>query len=472
MPPNDLKNLGSQLKSFWGKLDKKLKFFLIGGSIGVTIALILLIFFLTRTQWGLLYRGLDEQTTGEIVEYLKSHKIPYKVAEDGSIYVPKDKVPEVRMEVASKGLIGGTGPGFELFDKEKLGLTEFQERVNYQRALEGELARTIKGIRGVKFVRVHLVLPKESVFISEEQPAKASVLITMKRGYTLTKEQVKGIVNLVSGAVPKLTPNNITIVDALTGKNLYYPGEEEENLPTSQLVFKRRLEYNLKNKIEELLGKALGYGRVIAQVSVDLSFDKEKILQETYDPEGTAVVSEELDQEKRYPVGKVPEGVAGVKGALAQKFEATGGTQIQGEVYTKTHTIKNYEVSKVVKNLEISPGQIKKISVAVLVDKDIIPAINTEKISWIEDLVKGAIGYNPERGDEVKVEAISFVKPKVPKPGIMDYIVKLYKPILALIVIVLFFLFVVRPILKNVLAPAPAPSEEVGGEVPAFEEEE
>jgi len=388
--------------------------------------------------------------------------------------VPEERVPEVRMEIASKGFIGGNGPGFELFDKEKLGLTEFQEKVNYQRALEGELARTIKGIRGVKFVRVHIVLPKESVFISEEQPAKASVLIAMKPGYTLTKEQVKGIVNLVSGAVPGLKPSNVTIIDAKTGKKLeFLENEEPQNITTAQLILKRRLESNLKEKIEEMLGKALGKDKVIAQVSVELSFDKEKIMQESYDPESTAVVSEEIEQEKKYQGTKGPEGIAGVKGALAEKFEATGGTKTKGQVSTRNHIIRNYEVSKMIKNLEISPGQIKKISVAVLVDKDVIPANDTEKITWIEDLVKGAIGYNPDRGDEVEVEAIPFVKPRMPKPGIMDYVAKFYKPILAFLVIVLFFLFVVRPILKNVLAPAPAPVEEAAvEEAPPVEEAE
>ncbi len=454
MPPVDLKALVSQLKEFWNKLSKVQKILLIGGSIGITTALIFTIWLATRIHWGLLYSGLDERTTGEIINFLKSQKVPYKVKPDGSIYVPEEKVPELRMEIATKGLVGGPGPGFELFDKEKLGLTEFQERVTYQRALEGELERTIMGIKGVKSVRVHLALPKESVFVEEEKPPKASVLIEMKRGYYLTPAQVRGIVNLVSGAVPKLEPQNVIVVDARTGKTLSVPLSPEEEITTTQLAYKKKIESYLKEKIEEILAKALGYGNAIAQVSVDLSFDKEKITEERYDPEGTAVVSEDIETETRSNNASAG-GIAGVKGALAQKFEATRPGATSGS-YSRKRIVRNYDVSKTIKNLEISPGSIKKISVAVLVDKSVIKGNNT--LDWISSLVKGAIGYNPDRGDDVEVEAIEFIKPPKKKPGIMEYLVELSKPLILLVVIILLFIFVVRPIMKAFL---PKPPEEV-----------
>ena len=471
----DIKALPSQLKEFWGKLNTKQKALLIGGSVGITLLLFLAIWFSTRTEWGLLYRGLDEQTTGEIIQYLKQQKIPYKIDYGGGIYVPKEKVPELRMEIASKGLVGGTGPGFELFDKEQMGLTEFQEKINYQRALEGELARTIMGIKGVKSVRVHLALPKESIFIEEEKPPKASVLIQMKKGYELTPTQVKGIINLVSGAVPKLEPQNVVIIDAITGKSIKLPSQEEE-FTTTQLAYKRKVEEDLKNKIEELLGKALGYGKVIAQVSVDLSFDKEKIMEETYDPKFSAIVSEEIEEENRTSKMPFEGGMAGVKGTLEQKFEATTPGASQGEVYSHRKIIRNYDISKTIKNLEISPGSIKKISVAVLVDKSALTENSTAKLAWIENLVKSAIGYNPDRGDDVTVEAVEFIKPHVKKPGPMDYVVKLAYPIVLLIGLILFFVFVVRPLLKS-LAPKPVPTEvpevtEVPSTVEAKTEEE
>jgi flagellar M-ring protein FliF len=462
MPPIDLKVLGSQLKEFWNRLSKLQKILLIGGSVGITVGLIFTIWLATRIHWGLLYSGLDEKTTGEIVNFLKSQKVPYKVKSGGSIYVPEEKVPELRMEIATKGFIGGAGPGFELFDKEKLGLTEFQERVTYQRALEGELERTIMGIKGVKSVRVHLALPKESLFVEEEKPPKASVLIEMKRGYYLTPAQVRGIVNLVSGAVPKLEPQNVIVVDAITGKTLSVPLPPEEEITTTQLAYKKKIESYLKEKIEEILAKALGYGNAIAQVSVDLSFDKEKVTEEKYDPEGTAVVSEDIETVTKSSNASA-EGIAGVKGALAQKFEATVPGATSG-FYSRKRIVRNYDVSKTIKNLEISPGSIKKISVAVLVNKSIIKGENT--LDWISALVKGAIGYNPDRGDIVEVEAIEFIKPPKKKPGKMEYVVALSKPIILLIVIILIFVFVVRPIMKTFLPKPPEVEKVKKEEVP------
>jgi len=452
----DLRRIPDQLIDFWKRLDKRQRLLFIGGSIGITLLLILSIWLYNQANWGLLYRGLDEQTTGQIVQYLKDQKIPYKVEMDGSIYVHKDKVPEVRMEIASKGLIGGGGPGFELFDKEKMGLTEFQEKVTYQRALEGELARTITGIKGIKSARVHLALPKETVFIEEEKPPKASVLIELTPGYQLTPSQIKGIVNLVSGAVPKLDPKNVTVVDANTGKSLYTPSEEEE-VPVTKFAYKEKVEKQLRDKIEEILSGALGYGKAIAQVWVDLSFDKESITEEIYDPEGTAVVSEETEEEQK--ISKTPDegGEAGVKGTLLKKMEATS-PQTQGETYSKKRSLKNYEVSKKLRNLEISPGSIKKISVAVLVDKNALGENATAKLTWIEELVKGAIGYNPDRGDEVKIQAEEFVKIPMPKPGIMDYVSQFYKPFLLIGALILIFLFVIRPLIKA-LTPKPVPVE-------------
>jgi len=465
MPQLNPREILNQLRDFWGKLSTKQKAFLVSGVLGTAFLIAGLVWYFQRLEYGLLYSGLDEQTAGQVVQYLKEQKIPYKVGKDGSIYVPEERVPELRMAIASRGLLGGGGPGFELFDKEKLGLTEFQEKVNYQRALEGELARTIKAIRGVKSVRVHLALPRESLFIEEEKPPKASVLLEMNPGYQLSPEQIKGIVNLVSGAVPKLDPKNVAVIDAQTGKKLN--PVEEEGLTLNQLTYKRKVEENLKNKIEELLGSALGYGKAVAQVSVEMSFDNETIKEEILNPEQSAVISEDLEEETK-KTGAEEGGVAGVKGALTEKFEATP-PQPQGESYSKKRVVRNYEVSRKIRTLEISPGSIKRISVAVLVDKKVLSENDTAKIEWIENLVKGAIGYNAERGDEVKVEAKAFTEIPEKKPGLVDYIAMAYKPLILLLALVLLYLFVIRPILKTLKpAPAPAPAE-VAAEVPPVE---
>jgi len=457
MPPLNPREILSQIKASWEKLTSKQKVLLVGSALGLTLFIILGVWLFTKTSWGLLYRGLDEATTGQVLQYLKEKKVPYKVAPDGAIYVPEEKVPELRMEVASKGLLGATSPGFELFDRDKMAMTEFQEKVTYQRALEGELARTIMGIKGVKSVRVHLALPKESLFVEEEKPAKASVLIELKPGQSLTKEQIKGIVNLVSGAVPGLAPKNITIVDASSGKYLNLP-EDEEQTSLSQLAYKKKVEADLKNKVEELLNSALGYGKAQAQVSVDISFDKESIQEETYDPEGSAVRSEDAEEETKQTRTQAEGGVPGVKGALTEKFETTEIAPQAGETYSRKRVVRNYEVSKKLRSLEITPGVIKKISVAVIVDKSALKDNATAKLEWVENLVKGAIGYNADRGDEVKVEAKEFPKPEVVKPGLMDYLARFALPVGILLGIVLVYFLVLRPILKG-LKPVPVPAE-------------
>ena len=469
MPPLNPREVLTQIKDSWDRLSRKQKILLVGSALGLTIFIILGVWLFTKPSWGLLYRGLDEATTGQVVEYLKEKRVPYKVAPDGAIYVPEEKVPELRMEVASKGLLGTTGPGFELFDRDKMAMTEFQEKVTYQRALEGELARTIMGIKGVKSVRVHLALPKESLFIEEEKPAKASVLIELKPGQTLTKEQIKGIVNLVSGAVPGLDPKNITIVDATSGKYLSL-AESEEEMTLSQLAYKRKVEADLKYKVEELLNSALGMGKAQAQVSVEMSFDRESVQEETYDPEGSVVVSEDAEEETKQTKTQEEGGVAGVKGALTEKFEATETAPLAGEVYSRKRIVRNYEVSKRVRTLEITPGVIKKISVAVVVDKSALKDNATARLEWIENLVKGAVGYNADRGDEVKVEAKEFPKPEVVKPGIMDYLAKFAIPIGILLGVLLVYFLIVRPILKGLKpAPAPLPAERPAVSIPPEE---
>ncbi len=458
MPPfNTLRKILEPIKKFWDTLSSKQKILFVGGLAGLSILLSVGFWLLAKPNWGLLYRELDEATTGQIVQYLKENKIPYKVSPGGAIYVPEEKVPELRMEIASKGLLGPGGPGFELFDRDKLTMTEFQEKITYQRALEGELARTIMGIKGVKNVRVHLAMPKESLFVEEEKPAKASVLLELKPGQSLSKESIKGIVNLVSGAVPGLDPQNVAIIDALTGKNLYLPPDEEQ-LTLSQLSYKRKVEADLKNKVEELLNSALGYGKAQAQVSVDMSFDKENIKEEIYDPEGTAVVSEDVEEETKQTNQPVEGGVPGVKGALTEKFEATETPKTQSESYARKRMVRNFEVSKKVRTLEITPGVIKKISVAVVVDKRALGENATNRIEWIENLVKGAVGYNAERGDEVKVEAKEFPAPKVVKPGLMEYLAKFATPIAIIIGLIFVYFLVLRPVLRG-LKPIPTTPE-------------
>ncbi|MBX6423057.1 flagellar basal-body MS-ring/collar protein FliF [Thermosulfurimonas sp. F29] len=447
-----------QLRTFYEGLNRQQK---IIGSILLLLAVAgfaALILWSSRPEWALLYRGLPEETAGEIVNYLKNKNIPYRIGPGGSIKVPKDKVLELRMEIAGQGLVGGPGPGFELFDKGRIGATEFVQRVNYQRALEGELARTIMSLREVKYARVHLALPRESLFVEEEKPPKASVFVSLRPGYTLTRKEILGIVNLVSGAVTGLTPENISIIDS-TGRILYRGKKEEEEVSATQLAYQRSLEERYRSKIEDLLSRALGPGRAVAQVSVEVDFDKGAIREETYDPEMTAVVSESVEESSKS--SRSQGGPAGVKGALAAKAEGNLGLAGRGEVSSKKKIIRNYEPSRVLKQISIAPGKIKRLSVAVLVDENAVAGKDKQaKLEWIEKLVKGAVGYNPDRGDVVEVSTFPFRTEEVKGPAVwMEYASRLVKPLLEFLIAVLVLLLVIRPLLKSILEKKPTEAE-------------
>ena len=463
------REIGSQLKSFYQGLSREQK--ILGGVLILLVigGLITLILWSSKTEWGLLYRGLPEETAAEVVNYLKQNNIPFRLEPDGTIRVPKEKVAELRMEIAGQGMVGGVGPGFELFDKGQIGATEFAQKVNYQRALEGELSRTIMGLKAVRYARVHLALPRESLFIEEEKPPKASVFVQLRPGYTLSRKQVLGIVNLVSGAVTGLTPENVKVID--TNGRVLYRGEkeEEEKLSTTQLAYRRRIEEGYRQKVEELLARALGPGKAVAQVSVDLDFDKGAIREEIYDPELTAVVSELLEESSR--TSRARGGPAGVKGALALKAEGNLGIGAQGEVSSSKKVIRNYEPSRTLKEISISPGRIKRISVAVLIDANALPKEeNGAKLEWIEKLVKGAVGYNPDRGDVVEVSTLPFKAEVAKRPSmLMEYLSRLATPLVQLLIVLLVLLLVVRPLIKAFLERMAPPAAE---EVPLEAEEE
>ncbi|OAG28163.1 flagellar basal-body MS-ring/collar protein FliF [Thermodesulfatator autotrophicus] len=479
----------NQLKELWQGLSREQRLAAIGTVLLVTLGLLGMIYYANRTDWGLLYRGLPEDRAAQVIEFLKQEKIPYKVEGNGAIKVPKDKVPEVRMALASHGILTPDVTGFEIFDKNQLGATDFLQRVNYQRALEGELARTIMSLSEVEVARVHLALPKESVFIEDEKPPKASVFLKLKNGQHLNKREVEGIVNLVASAVPGLTPEHITVVDT-KGRVLYRPESPEERLDADQIAYRKKLEEIYQEKIESLLAQALGPGHAIAQVSVDVDFTKEVRKEETYDPEGIAIRSE-LSEESQKEGGSEG-GIPGVKGALANKVEGNTQSFSQTQRELKKSLTRNYEVSKVVRQQEFVPGSIKKISVAVLLDEAVLKkgspkgeaqaatSLTEERLAQVEKLVKGAIGYDPDRGDKVEVSVLPFegLEEIKPESAWLSYADKFARPLIEFLVILLFLLLVIRPVLKTFLKrlepePEPLPEEALPeGEEEALPEEE
>lgn len=426
-----------------------------------------------------LYSNLDPADAGAVVEKLKAMKVPYKVNDGGrTVYVPKDKVYELRLQMASQGLPSGGTVGFEVFDKTKLGITEFAQQVNYQRALQGELARTITSMSQVESARVHIVLPKKSVFLEREEPASASVVLKLRSASGLSEERVQAIVHLVASSVPGLKPENVTVVDT-QGRVLAGAGKEEQKgfLSGEQLEYQQKVERNLEEKIKAILAQVVGSDKAIVKVSAELDFSKAEKMEELYDPEKVAIRSEQSKQVYQGPRARdaqTPIAVTPVEPREASKTEA--------ESQDKSRTV-NYEVSKTVRKVSEASGVIKRISVAVVVDgtykvtktkkgetTEYVPRQEKE-LESIKELVKGAINFSQERGDLVEVVNLPFQGRTVEKeegPSLWERLrgVGAYaKYALVLVLFLLIYSMVVKPVL-NWLTRAPELDVEIVKQLP------
>ncbi|MFO7985569.1 MAG: flagellar basal-body MS-ring/collar protein FliF [Desulfatiglandaceae bacterium] len=452
--------------------------------VAITIAgFILLMVWSGKSDMQPLYTNLNSEDAGAILARLKEKKIPYEVsANQDSILVPGDQLYEIRLEMASLGLPLGSGVGFEIFDNAKLGMTEFVQNVNFQRALQGELSRTINGFDEVKGSRVHIVMGSDSLFSEDEKPATASVILKLQSGEMLSKGQVKSIVHLVSSSVSGLNPENVTVVDNF-GKMLAGSSGRSSEGPTSsdQLSLQEKIEKSLENRVCTMLETALGPGKAIARVSCAVDFRKQEKTEEMYQPDNKAVRSEQIFSESgRESLGGT-EGVPGVlsntregQAAMAEK-EAAEATE--GPGFEKNERTVNYEVSKVISHTVDSYPKVMRISTAVIVDgvHEYMEGEN-EKGEWkysprsddemskLEKIVKRAVNFDSTRGDEIEVVNIPFkqmrpeweeLNEQKASGGWLSYVRK-YSPSgkSMLLVALLFFLFifVVRPLMRMITA--------------------
>ncbi len=437
-----------------------------------------IIFWANTPEYGILYSNLSPDDAGEVIQKLKDMKIPYKVS--GSIIkIPEDKVAEVRMELASQGLPKGGGVGFEIFDKSKFGMTETLERINYTRALEGELSRTISSLREVKSARVHIVLPKKSVFLEESEPAKASVILNLLPGATLSRTSVRSIVHLLASSVEGLNPENITVVDVY-GRLLSKPqGDTEEDAITlKQIEAEKKLEEELSQKIVRLLEPVVGIGKVKADVDVELDFTKKEQIEELYDPDSQIERSKQTIKEEltQYESGGAP----GVSSNVAMAANVAP-TNVPIKVKKSTKETKNYELSKTVRKISYPTGVVKRLSVAVVVDD----AVKTEEkdgklvkkkvkreqaeLEKIKNIVSAAVGVNKNRGDIIEVTNLSFDETSLKESDqfLNEYekrqlIKTLIRYGVILIIALLIIFVVVKPLISKLIKvaqpEAPAPS--------------
>jgi flagellar M-ring protein FliF len=407
-----MRELMTQLQAFYRRLTALQKGVLVGVVLAALAGFASLLLWSNEPEYRPLFTQLSPEDAAAIVAKLKDERIPYRLLADGrAIAVPAAQVHESRLRLASEGLPKGGGVGFELFDRTTLSMTNFVQRLNYQRALQGELARTIGQIAAVEQARVHLVVPQKSVFLDEQQKPSASVVVKLRPGAQLAKPQIQGIMHLVASSVEGLQPSQVTLVD--TNGRLLAGGEEQEGfaqLSASQLELQQGLERELERKIQSLLERAVGPQRAVARVSVSMDFQRVESTHEVFDPSSTAIRSEQRGTERSSGATAAPSGPPGVASNVPGSSLPTPPTT-SSETQKQNETV-NYEVSKSIKRVVEPVGRIKRLSAAVLIDgtyKDgtYVPRSDAEMQRY-HMLVKTAIGFDADRGDQVEVINVPF----------------------------------------------------------------
>nr|WP_241004220.1 flagellar basal-body MS-ring/collar protein FliF [Magnetospirillum aberrantis] len=423
-------------------------------------------------QMELLYGDLEMSDSKAIVEKLSTDKVPFEVRKDGAeIWVPKDRKNELRVRMAEQAMPAmGRVAGYELFDKQdSLSATSFQQNINYVRALEGELSRTIRAIDRVKSARVHLVLPKREAFAREANDPSASVILKMQGTARLERGQVVAIQHLIAAAVPKMKPSRISIVDdrgTLLAKG--FENEEELAAQTAEEL-KLKTENRLARTVEGILERSLGPGRVRAEVAVEMDMSRAVTTEEVYDPDSRVVRSQvTVNEDESNQEGEPPN--VTVTNNLPDPNAANSSNNRSSSKSAKSQETVNYEISKKTKNTVREIGEIKRVTAAVLVDgiydvaadgtktyRDRTP----EEITKIEDLVRNAIGYDRSREDQVKVISMQFAggeeQYQAEEPGEFifgmrrDFVEKVASNLGLSIVAILFLLLVLRPLIGRAI---------------------
>jgi len=443
-------------------------------AVGFVAGFIFLMNWAGNPEFHPLYSNLDANDAGIILNRLKEQKIPYRLSANGStVLIPQEKIYETRMELASEGLPQGGSIGFELFDNTKLGMTEFAQNVNYQRALQGELVRTINGFEEVDSCRVHIVLPEKSLFVKDEEAASASVVLKLHHGKWLTQQQVQGIVHLVSSSVSRMSPENVTVVDS-SGRLL--TGSKDQTgiatLSSDQLEYQVKVERKLENRVLTMLEKALGANRAIVRVSCALNFKQHEMTEERFLPENQVVRSEQMFNETTKEADPIPQGIPGIQSNLPESSPAQNQTiNNENTTFAKQDRTVNYEIGKLTSRTLDPVGDIERVSVAVLVDGTYQSDIkengelewtytprSPDELTKIENLVKSAVNFVGDRGDKVEVVNIPFETNQMAQPDddslLETWMARLkdYKPyfkytFLSLFLILTFF-FVAQPLIR------------------------
>ncbi|GAA8734583.1 flagellar basal-body MS-ring/collar protein FliF [Helicobacter pylori] len=499
----DLKVLLQRIVDFFIKLNKKQKIALIAAGVLITALLVFLLLYPFKEKdyaqggYGVLFERLDSSDNALILQHLQQNQIPYKILKDDTILIPKDKVYEERITLASQGIPKTSKVGFEIFDTKDFGATDFDQNIKLIRAIEGELSRTIESLNPILKANVHIAIPKDSVFVAKEVPPSASVMLKLKPDMKLSPTQILGIKNLIAAAVPKLTTENVKIVNE-NGESIGEGDilENSKELALEQLRYKQNFENILENKIVNILAPIVGgKNKVVARVNAEFDFSQKKSTKETFDPNNVVRSEQNLEEKKE---GAPKKQVGGVPGVVSNIGPVQGlKDNKEPEKYEKSQNTTNYEVGKTISEIKGEFGTLVRLNAAVVVDGKYKIALkdganileyeplSDESLKKINALVKQAIGYNQNRGDDVAVSNFEF-NPMAPMldnatlsekimhktQKILGSFTPLIKYILVFIVLFIFYKKVIVPFSERMLEVVPDEDKEVKSMFEEMDEEE
>lgn len=469
-------NLIVNFVDFFRSLDisRKIGLLSIAGLIVVAITGVLM--YAGKGQYKVLYTDLTKDDSAAIARLLEEGKINYQITDEGkSILVPEEQVEIWRLEIAKRGVNFSGTVGYEIFDKQSFGTTSFVQKINKQRALEGELVKTIMHLRGVARARVHLSIPESSPFVTERKPPSASIVLDVERGVTMTSDEIKGLQSLVSSSVDGMRSHHVVVIDSRGKKLSENDGDSMSTQTASRIALEAKMNDQYEKRIEDILGRVVGNGKVIAKVTVKMDFSEKVETQTQYDQENTAIVSEVKNEQKMQGVRPSPQGIPGARSNLPGEQPQPGIPETRNDV-DKSLVTRNYNVPTTVTKSKKPTADVQEISVAVMVDgkrvpvkdKDGATVLNDEGLAvtkyqpWTEaelanfqQIVASAIGVNPNRGDKLVIKNMEFATEDLAEiEAIMrarenrEILKNVSKYLMIGALITLFFFIVVRPFIQ------------------------
>lgn len=471
-----LEKIFRNFKEFFSGLDSTKKIGFIIVSCMILAAMTGIVVWASKTRYDTLYTDLNKEDARKIAILLEEKKIPYQASNDGkTISIPEDLVGVWRLEIAKLGTSFSGTVGYEVFDKQSFGTTSFVQKVNKQRALEGELVKTIMYIQGVKRARVHITIPESSPFVAEKKSPSASVILELNNGVSLTPAEIKGVGSLVASSVEEMRPENVVILDDRGKKLSENIGDAMTAITANRLALEAQLNQKYERQIEEILTKVVGDGKVVAKVTVDLDFTESVATETKYDNENAAVVSEVKNAQSVNGSRPSPQGIAGAQSNLPGEVPQPGVAETKNNV-SKELTTRNYNVPTTVTQSRKPSANVKAISAAVMIDGKRIPVMGEDGVpqldkngnailkyeKWSEaelsnfsEIVASTLGTSEKRGDKLVIKNMEFAREDMSVADAMlkeqanrELIRNIVKYLAVGLTISLFFFLVVRPFIQ------------------------